>query len=186
MADWAADVIKIEPPGGDPIRQFFETIGSDISDNPVFDLDNRGKLSIIIDITQEDGRGIVRKLATQADNFITNVHPASLTKAGLAFAPLAGLNPRLIYANVTGYGLEGPDVDRAGFDIAAFWALSSWAHLTTPKDRPFPFSHWSWRPYLLYFYGGWPVGSPICTPNHWQRTPNKHLIVALSDLYIGF
>jgi crotonobetainyl-CoA:carnitine CoA-transferase CaiB-like acyl-CoA transferase len=139
LADWGADVIKIEPPGGDPIRQFFETIGADIADNPVFDLDNRGKRSIIIDTAEEEGRQIVRKLASQADIFITNVRPASLSKAGLDFAALEALNPRLIYANVTGYGLEGPDVDRAGFDVAAFWARSGWANLTAPKGiDPFP------------------------------------------------
>ena len=139
MADWGADVIKIEPPGGDPIRRFFDTIGSDIAENPVFDLDNRGKRSIIIDTGQDEGRDIVRKLVKDADVFITNVRPGGLTRAGLDYAALSRVNPRLIYANVTGYGLEGPDVDRAGFDVAAFWSRSGWARLTAPKGvEPFP------------------------------------------------
>jgi crotonobetainyl-CoA:carnitine CoA-transferase CaiB-like acyl-CoA transferase len=139
MADWGAEVIKIEPPGGDPIRGFFASIGSDLTDNPVFDLDNRGKRSIIIDTSKEEGRDIVRKLVAEADVFITNVRPGGLTRAGLDYAALSALNPRLIYANVTGYGLEGPDVDRAGFDIAAFWSRSGWARLTAPKGvDPFP------------------------------------------------
>jgi crotonobetainyl-CoA:carnitine CoA-transferase CaiB-like acyl-CoA transferase len=139
MSDWGADVIKIEPPGGDPIRGFFASIGSDLTDNPVFDLDNRGKRSIIIDTTKREGRDIVAKLATEADVFLTNVRPGGLTRAGLDYAALSALNPRLIYANVTGYGLEGPDVDRAGFDIAAFWSRSGWARLTAPKGvDPFP------------------------------------------------
>ena len=83
MADWGADVIKIEPPGGDPIRRFFDTIGSDIAENPVFDLDNRGKRSIIIDTAQDEGRELVRKLVQEADVFITNVRPGGLTRAGL-------------------------------------------------------------------------------------------------------
>jgi crotonobetainyl-CoA:carnitine CoA-transferase CaiB-like acyl-CoA transferase len=103
-------VIKIEPPGGDPIRRFFDTIGSDIAENPVFDLDNRGKRSIIIDTAQDEGRDLVRKLVADADVFITNVRPGGLTRAGLDYAALSAVNPRLIYANVTGYGLEGPDV----------------------------------------------------------------------------
>jgi crotonobetainyl-CoA:carnitine CoA-transferase CaiB-like acyl-CoA transferase len=139
MADWGADVIKIEPPGGDPIRGFFNSIGSDLTDNPVFDLDNRGKRSIIIDTATQEGRDIVRKLAADADVFITNVRPGGLTRAGLDYAALSALNPRLVYANVTGYGLDGPDVDRAGFDIAAFWSRSGWARLTAPKGvDPFP------------------------------------------------
>lgn len=139
MADWGADVIKIEPPGGDPIRGFFSSIGSELTDNPVFDLDNRGKRSIIIDTASEKGREIVRKLASDADVFLTNVRPGGLTRAGLDYAALSALNPRLVYANVTGYGLEGPDVDRAGFDIAAFWSRSGWARLTAPKGvDPFP------------------------------------------------
>jgi crotonobetainyl-CoA:carnitine CoA-transferase CaiB-like acyl-CoA transferase len=139
MADWGADVIKIEPPGGDPIRGFFSSIGSELTDNPVFDLDNRGKRSIIIDTASEEGREIVRRLAADADVFLTNVRPGGLTRAGLDYAALSALNPRLVYANVTGYGLEGPDVDRAGFDIAAFWSRSGWARLTAPKGvDPFP------------------------------------------------
>jgi crotonobetainyl-CoA:carnitine CoA-transferase CaiB-like acyl-CoA transferase len=139
LSDWGADVIKIEPPGGDPIRGFFSSIGSDLTDNPVFDLDNRGKRSIIIDTAKDEGRQIVRKLAADADVFITNVRPGGLTRAGLDYAALSALNPRLVYANVTGYGLEGPDVDRAGFDIAAFWSRSGWARLTAPKGvDPFP------------------------------------------------
>jgi crotonobetainyl-CoA:carnitine CoA-transferase CaiB-like acyl-CoA transferase len=139
LSDWGADVIKIEPPGGDPIRGFFSSIGSELTDNPVFDLDNRGKRSIIIDTAKEEGRDIVRKLAADADVFITNVRPGGLTRAGLDYAALSALNPRLVYANVTGYGLEGPDVDRAGFDIAAFWSRSGWARLTAPKGvDPFP------------------------------------------------
>jgi crotonobetainyl-CoA:carnitine CoA-transferase CaiB-like acyl-CoA transferase len=139
MSDWGADVIKIEPPGGDPIRGFFASIGSDLVDNPVFDLDNRGKRSIIIDTTKPEGRDIVRALVADADVFITNVRPGGLVRAGLDYAALSALNSRLIYANVTGYGLEGPDVDRAGFDIAAFWSRSGWAKLTAPKGvDPFP------------------------------------------------
>ncbi|GBF57072.1 cinnamoyl-CoA:phenyllactate CoA-transferase [Candidatus Phycosocius bacilliformis] len=139
LADWGADVIKIEPPGGDPIRRFFDTIGADIAENPVFDLDNRGKRSIIIDTGGDEGRDLVRRLVADADIFITNVRPGGLTRAGLDYAALSAVNPALIYANVTGYGLEGPDVDRAGFDVAAFWSRSGWARLTAPKGvDPFP------------------------------------------------
>jgi crotonobetainyl-CoA:carnitine CoA-transferase CaiB-like acyl-CoA transferase len=139
LADWGADVVKIEPPGGDPVRGFFSSIGVDIADNPVFDLDNRGKRSIVIDTAAQAGRDIITKLVRDADVFITNVRPGGLARAGLDYEALSAMNPRLVYANVTGYGLEGPDVDRAGFDVAAFWSRSGWAQLTAPKGvDPFP------------------------------------------------
>jgi len=72
LTDWGADVTKIEPPGGDPIRKFFRTIGTDIQDNPVFAFDNRGKKSIIIDTRTSEGNEIVRKMALDADVFLTN------------------------------------------------------------------------------------------------------------------
>ncbi len=139
MSDWGADVIKIEPPGGDPIRQFFESIGADTGLNPVFDLDNRGKRSIILDASSAGGRDVIVKLVKDMDVFLTNVRPGGLKRAGLDYEALSAINPRLVYASVTGYGLEGPDADKPGFDIAAFWARSGMAALTAPKgSEPFP------------------------------------------------
>ena len=138
LSDWGADVIKIEPPGGDPIRKFFATIGTDIQDNPVFDFDNRGKKSIMVDTSQEAGREIVRKLAGDADVFLTNVRPGGLSRSGLDFPSLHALNSKLVYCSLTGYGLTGPDADRPGFDVASFWSRSGVANLTIPKgDEPF-------------------------------------------------
>ncbi len=133
LADWGADVIKIEPPGGDPIRQFFKTIGTDIQDNPVFDFDNRGKRSIIVDTSIEAGAAIVRKLAGDADIFLTNVRPGGLERSGLDYDSLSNAFPELVYCSLTGYGLEGPDKDRPGFDIASFWSRAGLARLFPPK-----------------------------------------------------
>lgn len=139
LADWGADVIKIEPPGGDPIRNFFATIGTDIEENPVFDFDNRGKKSVIIDAGQEEGRRLIRRLAGAADVFLTNVRPGGLNRSGLDYASLAAANPKLVYCSLTGYGLEGPDADKPGFDVASFWSRAGVASLTLPKGaEPFP------------------------------------------------
>jgi crotonobetainyl-CoA:carnitine CoA-transferase CaiB-like acyl-CoA transferase len=139
LSDWGADVIKVEPPGGDPIRRFFDTIGAESAFNPVFEMDNRGKRSLIVDAAQPAGREAIVRLACAADIFLTNVRPGGLARSRLDAASLQAENPRLIYCNVTGYGLEGPDADRAGFDIASYWARSGVAHLTAPKDvDPFP------------------------------------------------
>ena len=135
LSDWGAEVIKIEPPGGDPIRNFFRTIGTDLQDNPVFDFDNRGKKSIVVDTSTEDGQAIVRKLAETADVFLTNVRPGGLTRSGLDHESLSAVNPKLVYCSLTGYGLTGPDADRPGFDVASFWSRTGVAALTVPKGQ---------------------------------------------------
>ena len=135
LSDWGADVIKIEPPGGDPIRNFFSTIGTDIQDNPVFDFDNRGKKSIILDTRTDEGNAILRKLTEGADVFLTNVRPGGLNRAGLDYESLAKANPKLVYCTLTGYGLEGPDADKPGFDVASFWSRAGVANLTIPKGQ---------------------------------------------------
>ncbi|MEO1027958.1 MAG: CoA transferase, partial [Pseudomonadota bacterium] len=124
LSDWGAEVIKVEPPGGDPIRGFFKTIGTDFTDNPVFDFDNRGKKSIIIDTRQPEGAALLKQMAETADVFLTNVRPGGLARSGLDYDSLKSANPKLVYCSLTGYGLEGPDADRPGFDVASFWARS--------------------------------------------------------------
>ncbi|MDP1640572.1 MAG: CoA transferase, partial [Phenylobacterium sp.] len=122
LGDWGAEVIKIERPGGDDMRHVFADAKSDLGANPTFEMDNRGKRSIVLDIGKPEGREAVAKLAAGADVFITNVRPASLKRAGLDEASLRPANPRLIYALVTGYGMEGPDAHKPGFDVTAFWS----------------------------------------------------------------
>ena len=138
LADWGADVIKIEPPGvGDPARLFMKMLGGDLPYNPPFEMDNRGKRSVVIDLTTSEGREIALELLDSADVFLSNVRPAALARLGLGPESLRERNPRLIYASVTGYGQEGPDADRAAYDIAAFWARSGIAaSLTAPGGQP--------------------------------------------------
>jgi len=135
LSDWGAEVVKVEPPGGDPIRKFFKTIGTDIADNPVFDFDNRGKRSIIVDTSTPEGQAIVKKMAQSADVFLTNVRPGGLERSGLDYESLAVVNPKLVYCSLTGYGLSGPDADRPGFDVASFWSRTGVAALTIPKGQ---------------------------------------------------
>jgi len=138
MADWGADVIKIESPAGDPMRKFLANV-SDIQGSPPFDLDNRGKRSIVLDIGKPAGRDAAIRLALEADIFLTNVRPAALKRAGLDWDTLHARAPKLIYCSLTGYGLVGPDADKPGFDTAAFWARTGVASLTAPKGtEPFP------------------------------------------------
>ncbi|NWG53770.1 MAG: CoA transferase [Hydrogenophilaceae bacterium] len=139
LADWGAEVIKVEPPGGDPARMFFTSIGAEADVNPVFAFDNRGKRGVALDTTTEGGRAALLRLVAGADVFLTNVRPSALARAGLDHDSLAALNPRLVYASLTGYGMTGEDKDRPGFDIASFWARPGLAALFAPKGtEPFP------------------------------------------------
>ncbi|ALL12901.1 CaiB/BaiF CoA transferase family protein [Caulobacter henricii] len=139
MADWGADVIKVESPEGDPMRRFFDTIASQQDANPVFELDNRGKRAVVLDIRADAGREAMKALVATADVFLTNVRPGALSRAGLDHETLRSLNPRLIYCSLTGYGLEGPDADKAGMDVAAFWSRAGVGSITAPKGaEPFP------------------------------------------------
>jgi crotonobetainyl-CoA:carnitine CoA-transferase CaiB-like acyl-CoA transferase len=133
LADWGAEVIKVERPEGDPMRHVFGDAKSALSGNPTFALDNRGKRAVTLDISKPEGREALARLAATADIFLTNVRGAALKRAGLDEASLRAGNPRLIYAMVTGYGLEGPDADKPGFDVTAFWARAGVAHMHAPK-----------------------------------------------------
>jgi crotonobetainyl-CoA:carnitine CoA-transferase CaiB-like acyl-CoA transferase len=133
LGDWGAEVIKVERPGGDNMRHAFADVKSELAGNPTFDMDNRGKRAVVLDISKPEGRDALAKLAESADIFLTNVRPASLRRAGLDDATLRKANPRLIYAVITGYGLEGPEAHKPGFDVTAFWARAGVAHMTKPK-----------------------------------------------------
>ncbi len=136
LADWGADVIKIEPLAGCPMRYTMANMGADhLKGSPIFDLDNRGKKGLAINTATPEGVEAVKRLVKDADIFITNVRPGGLERAGLDYKSLAAINPRLVYASVTGYGLEGPDRDKPGFDIAAFYARSGVGWLQTVKGQ---------------------------------------------------
>jgi crotonobetainyl-CoA:carnitine CoA-transferase CaiB-like acyl-CoA transferase len=111
-----ADVIKVEGlPGGDPYRaQGAVRVGSL---SGLFASLNTGKRSIAVDLTGPDGTGLVRKLAQASDVFVENARPGSLERAGLGPDRLHGLNPRLVYASISGFGQTGPDASRGGFDL---------------------------------------------------------------------
>jgi crotonobetainyl-CoA:carnitine CoA-transferase CaiB-like acyl-CoA transferase len=136
MADWGAEVIKVEPPGGDPQRRIFGALGiADQHGVPPFEVDNRGKRSVVLDLQTPEARDRMEQLLADADVFITNVRPEALGRLGLAHDDVLARHPSLVYASLTGYGLEGPERDRAGYDIGAFWARSGVAHTLVPPDQ---------------------------------------------------
>src|SRR5512147_406401 len=105
LADWGAEVIKIEPPTGDPMRGLFsQAAGVDVPINPPFELDNRGKRSIALDLRDAEGRAVAHELVRRADVLVTNLRTPALAAVGLDFPTVQGLNPRLVYCHLTGYG----------------------------------------------------------------------------------
>ena len=129
MADWGATVIKVEPPTGDPQRAVFGALGvADQAGVPPFEIDNRGKKSVVLDLRNEADMVTMHQLLAEADVFVSNVRTAGLTRMGLDAETLTKKYPRLVYGLLTGYGTKGPDVDRAGYDIGAFWARTGIAH----------------------------------------------------------
>lgn len=125
LADWGADVIKVESPTGDPMRQVFGSLGiqSDMP-NPAFALDNRGKRSISLDLRRPEARQHLEDLLDTADVFISNLRPDSLDGLDLEPAATVARHPRLVYCSISGYGLRGGERNRPTYDIGAFWARS--------------------------------------------------------------
>ena len=138
LADWGAEVVKIEMPKGDPMRKLFGTLSGSKEDRcPPFDLYNRGKKSLALDINRPEGIELVQKLMATADVFVTNMRPQFLERMGLDPATLMAKYPRLVYASLTAYGLEGPDRDAPGYDMAAYSGRSGLAErATAPGESP--------------------------------------------------
>ena len=125
LADWGAEVIKVEPPTGDPMRNVFGSIGiDDDRPNPAFALDNRGKRSVVLDLRQADDRRHLEELLDSADVFVSNLRPDALDKLDLEPEATLSRHPRLVYCSISGYGLHGEDRNRPAYDIGAFWARS--------------------------------------------------------------
>ncbi len=136
LADWGADVVKVEPPDGDPFRSLDWLYANG---NPPFDLDNRGKRSLTLDLSQADGLDLLHRLLADADVFVSNVRPGGLERMGLDYESLADRYPRLIYASVTGYSLRGLERDRHAYDIGAFWSRAGIAAALTPQGADLPY-----------------------------------------------
>ncbi|MEM7190055.1 MAG: CoA transferase [Pseudomonadota bacterium] len=139
MADFGADVIKVEAPGGDGFRDIYALPGMPIdSRNYAWDVDNRSKRGICIDLRSEQGRSVLDRLLEDADVLITNFVPRVREKLGLRYEDLADRFPRLIYASMSAYGEAGPEAEKTGFDSTALWARSGLMDLVRPNPGAVP------------------------------------------------
>jgi crotonobetainyl-CoA:carnitine CoA-transferase CaiB-like acyl-CoA transferase len=132
LADQGADVIKVERPEGDDARHMPPFINGESSP---FLLWNRNKRSIALDLKAERDRNICRALAESADVFLENFKPGTAARLGLGYDDLAALNPRLVYASISGYGQTGPYSERPGFDLM-MQAMTGIMSVNGPEDGP--------------------------------------------------
>jgi formyl-CoA transferase len=138
LSDFGATVVKVEPPGsGDPYRGFYATPPNPASDrNYAWQLTNRNKRSLALDLKAPAAREVLARLIRWADVLVTNYPPSVKRKLGLSFEDVAPLNPRLVYADITGYGAQGPEADKPGFDVTAYWARTGLMQVTHDQDSP--------------------------------------------------
>jgi crotonobetainyl-CoA:carnitine CoA-transferase CaiB-like acyl-CoA transferase len=139
MSDFGAEVVKIEPPGGDPYRRrAVPPVGPGHDTNPGFVLDARNKKSLALDLAQPAGQQVLHRLVEGADVFVTNYPPPVRRRLAIAYDDLAPLNGRLIYASFSGYGEAGAEADKPGFDATAYWARTGLMHLVRAGEAATP------------------------------------------------
>jgi crotonobetainyl-CoA:carnitine CoA-transferase CaiB-like acyl-CoA transferase len=138
LADWGADVVKVERVTGDPLRHVQGAgLVADTGDfNFLWEQMNRNKRGIALDLRSDDGRAALDRLLVQADVVITNFLPSARASLRLEPDDVWALNPRLIYAKGHGQGQRGPDADHGGFDSVSYWARGGLGHVLTPTDGP--------------------------------------------------
>lgn len=140
LADWGADVIKVEhPQRGDPLRGLMAggLIANTGDFNYMVEQMNRGKRGLGLDLNNPAGREIFLKLIAEADVLVTSFLEPARKRLRVTYEDLAAVNPRLIYARGHGQGQRGPEADKPGFDAISYWARSGIAHMLTPLDGPF-------------------------------------------------
>ena len=133
LADMGADVIKLEPPEGEPTRREAAVQKNGVSGS--FMAVNRGKRSLTVDLKQSEGVLIVKRLARTADVFVQNYRPGMVQRFGIGPADLLADNPRLVYCSVSGFGATGPYAHRGGYDLIA-QGMSGIMSVTGEEDGP--------------------------------------------------
>ena len=135
LADWGADVVKVESPQGDPIRGLVNA-GVGAMDGITFswEIFNRGKKGIALDLNHPEAQEIVYRLVEQADVFLTSLLPPVRAKLGVDLERIRARNPQIIYAAGTGQGAGGAESNRGGYDSITFWSRGSVSASVTPPD----------------------------------------------------
>ena len=137
LAEYGAEVIRVEPIGGDVVRGLsWGAAETEPTVNWTWELANRSKKGIAVDLHAPEGREILHTLLRCADVFLSNLRPGVLERAELDYPRVRALNPQIVYANITGYGPRGPDTNEPSFDEIGFWARSGLMELLGEPGTP--------------------------------------------------
>jgi crotonobetainyl-CoA:carnitine CoA-transferase CaiB-like acyl-CoA transferase len=158
LSDFGADVIKVEPPDiGDPYRFLYLLPPNPVSTKNYFwRLTNRNKRSIALNLKSREGLEVMHKLIKGADVFVINYPPHILKALGLTYEAVSQINPKIVYADISGYGENGPEADKPGFDVTAYWARTGLMDAARNEGSPpaFPISGIGDHATASTLYGG--------------------------------
>ncbi len=141
MGSWGAEVIHVEPPGRGDLQRHLLAAGMAGWARPhpvnyIWEHVDRNKKSLTVNLKSPEGQKIIHKLVEECDVFLNNLRPYEMKKFDLEYETLAKANPRIIYANLTGYGRKGAEKNSGGYDSVAFWARSGVMDLMHEADNP--------------------------------------------------
>ena len=182
LAEWGAEVIKVEPrDGGDPQRGLV-TMGivddGGGSVNYMIEIPNRGKKSIGVDLRTPGGREVVRELARTCDVFLTSYLPERRKKLGIDVEDIRAANPSVVYVRGSGHGPKGPDSDKPGYDGVSYWARGGIATVLTEEGDELVRS----RPAFGDLLGGMTIAGGIAAALYKKATTGKGSVVDVSLL----
>lgn len=185
LAEWGAEVIKIEhPETGDPYRGLV-TAGLHKLHHGVdtaFHGANRGKKSVALDIKHPDGRAVLSRLVAECDVFVTNLRADTRRRLRIDVDDIRADNPSVIYVRGTAFGPQGPDAGRGGYDAGAYWLRTGMGHLFSPPDAAWPTGS---RPAFGDVVGGFTIAGAICAALYKRAATGEPSVVDVSLLGTG-
>jgi crotonobetainyl-CoA:carnitine CoA-transferase CaiB-like acyl-CoA transferase len=185
LTEQGAEVIKIEhPETGDPYRGLVTAGLHHTFDgiDPSFQYANRGKQSVAVDIKKPEGRDLIYRLAQNCDVFLTNFRPDARRRLKVDCADIRAHNPGIIYVRGSGYGARGPDLQRGGYDGAAYWSRAGFGEMFTPPGAEFPVMQ---RPAFGDVVGGLTIAGAIASALYKRATTGEPSEVDVSLLGVG-
>jgi crotonobetainyl-CoA:carnitine CoA-transferase CaiB-like acyl-CoA transferase len=185
LSEWGADVIKIESPdGGDPQRGLVTSglMPGAAGVNFMFEVPNRGKRSVALDLRNDDGRELLYRLVEQADVFVTNYLPDVRDRLGIDIEHIRARNPNVIYVRGSGQGALGPEAHRGGFDGASYWGRAGLANTFTAPGAEWPVDQ---RPAFGDVLGGLTIAGGIAAALLRRERTGTPSIVDVSLLGVG-